>query len=70
MVDTKVSPEITRALIERQIESWRQAMEDSRIAAIVADTIEDAEMKNRNVEQMTKCVKAIEKLTAMLDEAK
>ena len=63
-----VPQEVTRKLIQNQLTAWRTSMEDYRIAGIVAETLDDAAGKERVVKEMTKCVKAIEKLTAMLNE--
>lgn len=63
-----VSNEVKVNLIQGQIEQWRVSMENARIACVVAETIQDAAMKDANVKQIERCVKAIEKLESMLKE--
>lgn len=63
-----VSNDVRQQLIENQLRQWRERMEDYRIAFVVAETIDDEKMKEGAKAEMTKCVKAIEKLESMLKE--
>lgn len=65
----EVSNEVRQALIGRQLQQWQNTMEDYRISFVVAETIDDEQMKERAKAEMTKCVKAIEKLESMLKES-
>jgi hypothetical protein len=61
--------EITRLAIEKQLKEWKTAMEDWRIAAIVSDKIGDGEERKEQLrKEVTRCVKAIEVLEAMICE--
>lgn len=63
-----VSNDVRQQLIKNQLQQWRERMEDYRISFVVAETIGDKQMKERAKSEMTKCVKAIEKLESMLKE--
>jgi hypothetical protein len=64
-----VSPEVTRALILRQIDQYKNSIEDLRIQNVVAQSLGDTEEQRKPIrDQMTRCEKAKAKLQAMLGE--
>lgn len=69
MESVTVSREITAELIGRQLAMWRNTLEDCRIQMCVADAIGDSEDRKEMIrKESTRCIKAIEKLMAMLAE--
>ncbi len=66
---SEVDALLTHQVIENQIRQWQLSMEDLRIAAIVSQSIGDKEERITQLrDEMKRCVKAIEKLQAMLTE--
>lgn len=63
-----VSADVTRQIVTRQIAEWQMSYENLRIACIVHTDLGDKARTTELAAEMAKCVKAVERLQAMLPQ--